>query len=117
MAGRLIDKLKAKANLVPVKHVVKLHDGSEIEFWSKPLTAATRDRAKKNARSDDPSAFALQLLISEAKDEDGRPLFNPGDAAELRNSVRSDDLDAMLLSILGAGEDDDEEYDMKSDSD
>ena len=115
MAGRLIDKLKSKANLVPIKHVVELHDGTEIEYWATPMTAAERDRAKKNARSEDPTAFALQLLISKAKDENGRQLFNPGDAADLRNAVRSEDLDAMLLSVLGGGNDEEEDYDMKSD--
>ena len=38
-----------------------------------PLTAAERERAKKDARSDDPGAFALQLLIKKAKDSSGRP--------------------------------------------
>ena len=55
-------------------------------MWVSPLTAAERDRAKKDARSEDANAFALQLLMK-AMDEDGRRLFGPGDAATLRNEV------------------------------
>lgn len=116
MAGRLIDKLKAKANLTPVKKVVTLHDGTDIEFWATPMTAAERDRAKKDARSDDPTAFALQLLVRKAQSETGQRLFNPGDVADLKNAVRSEDLDAFLLAILGADSEEEEDYDMKSDS-
>ena len=57
-----------------------------------PLTAAERERAKKDARSDDPGAFALQLLIRKAKNGNNQPLFTPGDAAVLKNEVRDSDL-------------------------
>ena len=115
MAGRFIDKLKAAANLTPVKKVVKLSNGEEVEFHATPMTAAERERAKKDARSDDPAAFALQLLVRKAMDANGKRLFNPGDVADLKNAVRDDDLQSLLLAVLGSDEDE-EEYDMKSDS-
>ena len=115
MSGRFIDKLKAAANLVPIKKVVKLANGEEVEFYSTPMTAAERERAKKDARSEDPAAFALQLLVRKAMDSSGRRLFNPGDVADLKNAVRDDDLQNLLLAVLGSDEDEDD-YDMKSDS-
>ena len=80
-----------------------------------PLTAAQRERAKKDARSDDPGAFALQLLIKKAMDSNGRPLFNPGDVAILKNEVRDSDLQKLMLCVLGADEEE-EALDYKSSS-
>ena len=114
MAGRFIDKLKSAARLEPVKKEIILDNGEEVVMYVTPLTAAERERAKKDARSDDPGAFALQLLIKKAKDSGGRPLFTPGDAAVLKNEVRDSDLQKLMLSVLGADEDDD--LDMKSSS-
>ena len=112
MAGRFIDKLKSAARLEPVKKEIILDNGDEVVMYVTPLTAAERERAKKDARSEDPGAFALQLLIKKAKDSGGRPLFTPGDAAVLKNEVRDSDLQKLMLAVLGA--DEDESLDMKS---
>ena len=84
MAGRFIDKLKKAARLEPVKKEVTLDNGDEVVMYVSPLTAAERERAKKDARSDDPGAFALHLLLRKAKNGNGQPLFTPGDAAVQR---------------------------------
>ena len=115
MAGRFIDKLKKAARLDPVKKEIRLDSGEDVVMYVSPLTAAERDRAKKDARSDDPGAFALQLLINKARSSSGQPLFTPGDAAELRNQVRDSDLQKLMLAVLG-GEAEEEELDMKSSS-
>lgn len=112
--GRLIDRLVKSARLDPVLKVVELSTGDIIEMYVKPLTAAERDRAKKDARSEDPTAFALQLLVRKALDENGNPLFSPGDVAALKNEVRDADLQKMLLAVLDL--EDDEPMDMKSGS-
>ena len=54
MAGRFIDKLKKAARLDPVKREIKLESDEVVVMWVTPLTAAERERAKKDARSDDP---------------------------------------------------------------
>ena len=118
MAGRFIDKLVKAARLDPVKKEVKLSDGTVVVMWVAPMTAAERDRAKKDARSDDPNAFALQLLLTKAKDSNGTKLFSPADAATLRNSVRDEDLQALMMAVLtGDEEEGEEELDMKSSDD
>ena len=114
-ATRFIDKLKKAARLEPSKKEVMLDNGEEVVMYVTPLTAAERERAKKDARSEDPGAFALQLLIRKAKDENGTPLFAPGDAAVLKNEVRDSDLQKLMLAVLGADEED--ELDMKSSGD
>jgi hypothetical protein len=114
MAGRFIDKLKKCARLDPVKKEITLDCGEIVVMWVTPLTAAERERAKKDARSDDPNAFALQLLVRKAKDSNGTPLFGPGDIADLKNAVRDSDLQSLMLAVLGGEEEDEETLDMKS---
>jgi hypothetical protein len=113
-SGRLIDRLVKSARLDPVLKTVELSTGDIVEMYVKPLTAAERDRAKKDARSDDPTAFALQLLVRKALDENGTPLFSAGDIPTLKNDIRDADLQAMMLAVIGV--DEEEPLDMKSGS-
>ena len=107
MAVRFIDKLRKNARLDPVKKRVELDSGEEVEFYVTPMTAAERERAKKDARSDDPGEFALQLLIRKARNGNNQPLFSPGDAAILKNEVRDSDLQKLMLAVLGSDEEED----------
>lgn len=97
---RALDRLKKAANLVPIKKTVKLSDETEFEFYCTPLTMAERERAQKNAGSDDANAFALQLLVQKAKDENGQPLFRAGEVAELKNEVRDADLQTLMVAVI-----------------
>jgi hypothetical protein len=113
---RAIDRLKAAANLKPLKKVVVLNNGDEFELYHRPLTMAQRARAQKNAKSDDAAEFALQLLTDVAMDEYGQKLFSPGDIAEMRNLVRDEDVQKLMLAVLSGGDEEDEaeSIDMKS---
>lgn len=97
---RAIDRLRKAANLEPVKKKVELSDGSVFEMWVAPLTMAERERAQKQAKSDDANAFALQLLIAKALDENGTKLFSAGEVDVLKNEVKDKDLQALMLAIL-----------------
>jgi hypothetical protein len=108
---RAIDRLRKAANLEPTKKQVELSDGSSFEMWVAPLTMAERERAQKNAKSDDANAFALQLLIQKACDENGSKLFSAGEIDVLKNEVKDRDLQALMLAILT---DDSEPIDPKS---
>jgi hypothetical protein len=108
---RAIDRLRKAANLEPVKKTVDLSDGSTFELWVTPLTMAERERAQKQAKSDDANAFALQLLITKALDESGAKLFNTGEIDVLKNEVKDKDLQALMLAIIT---DDAEPLDPKS---
>jgi hypothetical protein len=63
---RAIDRLRKAANLEPSKREVELSDGSVFEMYVSPLTMAERERAQKQAKSDDASAFALQLKAAKS---------------------------------------------------
>ena len=108
---RAIDRLRKAANLEPTKKQVELSDGTTFEMWVAPLTMAERERAQKNAKSDDANAFALQLLIQKACDENGTKLFSAGEIDVLKNEVKDRDLQSLMLAILT---DDSEPIDPKS---
>jgi hypothetical protein len=108
---RAIDRLRKAANLEPARKCVELSDGTTFEMWVAPLTMAERERAQKQAKSDDANAFALQLLISKALDETGAKLFSAGEIDVLKNEVKDKDLQALMLAILT---DDAEPIDPKS---
>ena len=106
MASNLsaLDRLRKAANLEPRKKEVELTDGSVFEMYVTPLTMAERERAQKQARSDDANAFALQLLIAKAQDVDGRKLFNAVEIDVLKNEVKDADLQNLMLAVINSEE-------------
>ena len=106
MASNLsaLDRLRKAANLEPRKKEVELTDGSVFEMYVTPLTMAERERAQKQARSEDANAFALQLLIAKAQDVDGRKLFNAGEIDVLKNEVKDADLQNLMLAVINSEE-------------
>ena len=111
---RLLDKLVAAAKLEPQKKEVNLETGGTVVFYVTPLTAAERERAQKNARSERAHAFAIQLLVAKAKDEHGLPIFTAGDVATLEREVRDSDLQNLMLTVMGTDDEVEEALDMKS---
>ena len=113
--GKALDRLKKSVSMRPQRRSVELPDGSEFEFWMTPLTLAERTRAQKQAKTDDATDFALQLLVTKARDENDRPLFNVGELAELRNELPASVVEALMLQLVGESEkEEDEAIDMKS---
>lgn len=113
--GRAIDVLAKAANFTPIKQEVVLADGTEFTFYASPLTAAQREKAQKDAKSDTTSDFAMQLLIQKALDENGERLFKAGDVARLKHDVEDEDLQKMIMCVLKPrGEDGDKQPDSKS---
>ncbi len=112
---RPIDRLRNASNFEPVKQAVELANGEEFVFYVTPLTAAEREKAQKNTKSDSPNDFALQLLILKAMDDNGQKMFKPGDAVVLKQEVEDEILQKMILCVLRPNED--EDVDMKSSGD
>lgn len=78
-----------------------------------PLTLAERGRAQKQAKSDDATDFALQLLVAKATDENGMKMFSPGEVAELRNELPASVVEALMLQLLQEPEAEEVESDPK----
>ena len=111
---RALDQLMAAVTMQPQRKAIDLPNGEVFEFWMTPLTLAERTRAQKQAKSDDATDFAMQLLISKAKDSNGQPMFVAGELADLRNKLPSWLVDALLLKLLQQDEtknDEEEEED------
>jgi hypothetical protein len=115
---RALDQLKAAVSMKPQRRSVYLPDGTEFTYYMTPLTLAERGRAQKQAKSDDATEFALQLLVNKAKDENGQPLFAPGDVAELRNALPASVVEQLMLQLVNEPEqtEDDEPLDPKPSS-
>ena len=111
---RAVDRLRKAANLKATRRLVVLENGDEFEFWATPLTMAQREKANRDAKSDDINQFALQLLLSKATDESGSKLFSPGDLAVLKNEVRDDDLPKLMVAMISPDAEEEEELDLKS---
>ncbi len=110
---RAIDKLRKAANFEPVRQTVKLDDDSELSFYVTPLTAAEREKAQRNSKTDSANDYALQLLVLKAKDENGDALFKSGDIPVLKQEVPDEILQTMILKVLRPNEEDDD-IDLKS---
>ena len=106
---RALDQLMAAVTMQPQRKAIDLPNGEVFEFWMTPLTLAERTRAQKQAKSDDATDFAMQLLISKAKDSNGQPMFVAGELADLRNKLPSWLVDALLLKLLQQDETKDDE--------
>ena len=108
-----LERLKKAVSMKPQRKAVALPDESEFEFFMTPLTLAERSRAQKQAKSDDATDFALQLLVAKAVDEQGGRLFNAGDLAELRNALPASVVEALMLQLLADDQGEDEDLDPK----
>jgi hypothetical protein len=111
---RAIDRLRKAANFEPIKQEIVLADGDEFVFYASPLTAAEREKAQKDSKSDSANDFAMQLLIAKALDENGDRLFRAGDIPALKREVEDEDLQKMILCVLKPRGSEDAEPDAKS---
>lgn len=112
---RLIDRLRKAANFEPIKQEITLANGDEIVFYVSPMSAVEREKAQKDARSDNANDFAMQLLLAKALDENGEKAFRPGDVAALKREIEDEDLQRMILCVLKPRGSGDVEPDTKSD--
>ena len=110
---RFVEKLLSAVDMTAQKKQVELEDGRIVEFYVKPLTAAERERAMKEAGSgaDQASKFSMQLILTKCLDENGQKLFASGDAAEVKNRMPAKLFDAFLTAVLGNDEPEEEEAD------
>ena len=113
---RAIDRLLKVAGTVrKVRKEVEIK-GEDFTFYMTPLTIAEQQAANKQARSDDATDMAIQLLIKKALDVNGQPMFQQDAAAILRNSVDRNEVEKLLLALISSEEEEEEvpALDMKS---
>lgn len=114
--ARAIDRLRKAANFEPIRQEVVLTNGDEFVFFAAPMTAAEREKAQKDAKTDSANDFAMQLLIAKALDENGERLFKAGDIPVLKREVEDEDIQKLIMCVLKPrGESGDAQPDAKSD--
>jgi len=114
--GSALDRLKAAVSMKPQRRSIELPNGEEFEIWATPVTLAERTKAQKAAGSDDAIAFALQLLVAKATDENGVKLFDQSALPELRNLLPATVVESLMLLLLQdtEAEEEEETMDLKS---
>ena len=65
--SKALDKLKKAVSMKPQRRSIELPNGDDFEWFMTPLTLAERAKAQKQAKSDDATDFALQLLVTKAE--------------------------------------------------
>lgn len=96
-----LERLKAACSMAAIKKEIPLPDGTSFDFFITPMTLSERSKAQANARSQDPTDFALRLLIGKAKDENNELLFNVGHLPGLKNQLPAAVVEKICLSIMG----------------
>jgi hypothetical protein len=113
---RQLDKLleiAANENKL-TKHELEI-DGHDLTFWSKPMTIAEYQAAKKASKDpDDLMETTARLFVKKAMDEGGSPQYQ-SDAIPVLMRVLSMQTSAKILSAMNAAEEDeDTDLDIKS---
>ena len=97
------------------KHELEI-DGHDLTFWSKPMTIAEYQAAKKASKDpDDMLESTARLFIKKALDEGGRPQYQI-DALPVLTKVLSMATAAKLMGAMNEAEEEEEQvdYDIKS---
>ena len=113
---RQLDKLleiAANENKL-TKHELEI-DGHDLTFWSKPMTIAEYQAAKKASKDpDDLMETTARLFVKKAMDEGGSPQYQ-SDAIPVLMRVLSMQTSAKILSAMNAAEEEeDADLDIKS---
>jgi len=112
---RQLDKLLeiAAAENKLTKHELEI-EGQDLTFWSKPMTIAEYQAAKKASKDpDDMLESTARLFIKKALDEGGQPQYQ-ADALPVLLRVLSMATAAKLMGAMNETEEDEVELDLKS---
>lgn len=110
---RQLDKLLEIAAIENklTKHELEI-EGHDLTFWSKPMTIAEYQAAKKSSKDpEDMLESTARLFVKKAMDESGSPQYGP-DAVPVLMRVLSM---ATAAKLMGAMNDTDEEEDIDLD--
>ena len=113
---RQLDKLleiAANENKL-TKHELEI-DGHDLTFWSKPMTIAEYQTAKKSSKDpDDLMETTARLFVKKAMDEGGSPQYQ-SDAIPVLMRVLSMQTAAKIMGAMNvAEEEEDMDLDIKS---
>jgi hypothetical protein len=114
---RQLDKLleiAANENKL-TKHELEI-DGHDLTFWSKPMTIAEYQGAKKASKDpDDLMETTARLFVKKAMDEGGSPQYQSDAIPVLLRVLSMATASKLMAAMNSAEEEEDVELDLKSD--
>jgi hypothetical protein len=113
---RQLDKLleiAANENKL-TKHELEI-DGHDLTFWSKPMTIAEYQGAKKASKDpDDLMETTARLFVKKAMDEGGSPQYQSDAIPVLLRVLSMATASKLMAAMNSAEEEEDVELDIKS---
>lgn len=95
------------------KHELEI-EGKDLTFWSKPMTIAEYQQAKKASKNpEDMLETTARLFVKKALDESGQPQYQ-ADALPVLTRVLSMATAAKLMGAMNETVEEEEELDLKS---
>tara|TARA_A200000159_G_scaffold68719_3_gene63669 strand:+ start:11359 stop:11739 length:381 start_codon:yes stop_codon:yes gene_type:complete len=95
------------------KHELQI-EGKDLTFWSKPMTIAEYQQAKKASKNpEDMLETTARLFVKKALDESGQPQYQ-ADALPVLTRVLSMATAAKLMGAMNETQEEEEELDLKS---
>ena len=95
------------------KHELEI-EGKDLTFWSKPMTIAEYQQAKKASKNpEDMLETTARLFVKKALDESGQPQYQ-ADALPVLTRVLSMATAAKLMGAMNETQEEEEEFDLKS---
>ncbi len=95
------------------KHELEI-EGKDLTFWSKPMTIAEYQQAKKASKNpEDMLETTARLFVKKALDESGQPQYQ-ADALPVLTRVLSMATAAKLMGAMNETQEEEEELDLKS---
>ena len=89
--------------------------GHDLTFWSKPLTIAEYQAAKRASKDpDDLLETTACLFIKKALDESGRPQFQADALPVLMRDLSMETASALMGAMNDKQDEEEEEFDIKS---
>ena len=97
-----------------IRHEIAI-GGHDLTFWSKPLTIAEYQAAKRASKDpNDLLETTVRLFIKKALDESGRPQYQADALPVLMRSLSMETASALMGAMNDKQDEEDEELDIKS---
>lgn len=97
-----------------IRHELEIN-GHDLTFWSRPLTIAEYQAAKRASKDpDDLLETTVRLFIKKALDESGRPQYQADALPVLMRSLSMDTASKLMGAMNDSEEEEEIELDFKS---
>ena len=109
---KLLDIAAQESKLI--KHEIEIK-GHDLTFWSKPMTIAEYQQAKKASKNpEDLLETTARLFVKKALDSNGQPQYQSDALPVLMQALSLETASALMGAMNGSNEEEETEFDIKS---